>query len=92
MHTSTSNVQDTVFERTVAGQSALLSLHSSLNTSERRLLAVINGFTPLAALRTLLNDDDVCGSAIKAMTARGLIRTPEHHIQHFFFGWPCGRP
>lgn len=91
MHPTTSHVQDTVFERTAAGQCALLSNHSSLNASERRLLAVINGFTPLAALRALLHDDEVCGSAITAMAARGLIRTPEHHVQHFFFGWPCAR-
>lgn len=91
MHLSSSHHQDSVFERTPAGQSALLSLHSSLNASERRLLAMVNGFTPLAALRTLLCEEDVSSAVVQMMATRGLIRTPEQPTQHFFFGWPCAR-
>ena len=53
------------------------------------LLLLIIG--PLAALRTLLCEEDVSSSVVQMMATRGLIRTPEHPTQHFFFGWPCAR-
>jgi hypothetical protein len=91
MRPTSPHVHDAVFERTPAGQSALLSPHSLLNSSERRLLAVLNGFTPLAALRSLLCDDAVSSTVIQMMSSRGLIRTPERQDQHYFLGWPCAR-
>ncbi|HEX5356422.1 MAG TPA: hypothetical protein VFW93_09395 [Aquabacterium sp.] len=91
MQPSSSHLHDAVFERTAAGQSALLAIHSSLNASERRLLAVLNGFTPLTALRALLHDEELTSSVIQKMAASGLIRAPEHQAQHFFLGWPCAR-
>jgi len=80
-----------VYERTNAGQMALLSVHSALNVAERRLLAVVNGFTPLTDLQALLGSEIASTAVIQKMTASGLIRPPEHITQHFFFGWPCSK-
>jgi hypothetical protein len=91
MHKPSPPAHDTVFERTSAGQLALLSVHSALNAAERRLLSVVNGFTPLSALRALLGEDEVSPAVIQKMAASGLIGAPVQHTQHFFFGWPCGK-
>ena len=91
MQPSSSQAQETVFERTPAGQCALLSEGGSLSSTERRFLALLNGFTPLPDLRALLNDDEVSNGVVQAMASRGLIRIPEHHVQHLFLGWPCAR-
>lgn len=91
MQAGSSHPQDAVFERTAAGQSALLAGNSTLNASERRLLALLNGFTPMTTWRALLHEDDLSSTTIQRMAAKGLIRSPERASHHFFFGWPCAR-
>lgn len=92
MHASSSNLSDSVFERTPAGQFELLSTRPKLAPHERKVLAVLTGFTPLSDLLALMGEESSARETVQKMADMGLIRATEgKQLQHFYFGWPCSR-
>ncbi len=92
MHASSSNLSDGVFERTPAGQFELLSTRPKLAPHERKVLAVLTGYTPLSDLLALMGDEPKARECVQKMADMGLIRSADgKQPQHFYFGWPCSR-
>jgi hypothetical protein len=63
---------DLILIRTSKGQGATLDF-VQLDASQRRLLLLVNGFTPLGHLTKLLDRDDDWAAVAKQLLARGLV-------------------
>jgi hypothetical protein len=64
-------------ERTRAGQQDMLTCQASLTPMERRLMAIINGHTPLRDLLALLGETEVPQASVMTLLKAGLIRRSE---------------
>jgi hypothetical protein len=67
-------VPETCFERTRPGQCEMLTQRASLNPLDRRLLAIINGFTPLGDLLALLGETEVPQDSVTRLLNAGFMR------------------
>jgi hypothetical protein len=65
---------ETCFERTRAGQCEMLSQRETLSPIERRLLAIVNGYTPLGDLLALLGEAEVPQDTITKLLDAGCLR------------------
>jgi hypothetical protein len=65
------------FERTRAGQQDMLTAQTVLSPAERRLLALVNGHTPLRDLLALLGETEVPQASVMTLLNSGLIRRSE---------------
>jgi hypothetical protein len=65
---------ETCFERTRAGQCEILTQNAALGALDRRLLALVNGYTPLGDLLALLGESEVPQQTVMALLKAGLIR------------------
>jgi hypothetical protein len=63
-----------VLERTRAGQCETLTEDAALNPLERRLLAIVTGYTAIGDLLGLLGEADLPQTAIKKLMEAGLLR------------------
>lgn len=87
-------LQDTVFERTDEGRVAALKPDSGLNRQAQRLLLMMTGYTPLADLLALLDEDvplEAATGAVDELLQRQLIRPVDalpHGARVKWFGRP----
>jgi hypothetical protein len=65
---------DTVLERTATGRSELLSHKMSLGAVERRLLALVNGYTPWQDLTAHINDVAMPHQLPERLVQMGLVQ------------------
>jgi hypothetical protein len=65
---------ETCFERTRAGQCEMLTKRVALSPVDRRLLAIVNGYTPLGSLLALIGETEVPQATISTLLDAGLIR------------------
>jgi hypothetical protein len=65
---------DAVLERTRSGQCETLSQSSRLSAQERRLLAILTGFTSLGDLLALLGETEVPQAVLAKLMDEGLVR------------------
>jgi hypothetical protein len=59
MQSQPATVPETCFERTRAGQCEMLTQRAPLSPVDRRLLAIVNGYTPLGDLLAFLGESEV---------------------------------
>lgn len=87
-------LHDTVFERTDEGRVAVLKPDSGLSRQEQRLLLMMTGYTPLANLLALLDEDvplEAATGAVDELLQRQLIRPVDalpHGARVKWFGRP----
>jgi hypothetical protein len=74
MQSQPATVLETCFERTRAGQCEMLTQRASLCPVDRRLLAIVNGCTPLGDLLALLGESVVPQDTVNKLLNAGLIR------------------
>jgi hypothetical protein len=65
---------DTVLERTATGRCELLSHKMSLGAVERRLLALVNGYTPWQNLTSHINDVAMPHQLPERLVQMGLVQ------------------
>jgi hypothetical protein len=68
---------DSVFERTRAGQCELLNHECSLGPIDKRLLAIVTGYTPLGDLLALLGETTCPSESVYKLLEDGLIKIAE---------------
>jgi hypothetical protein len=64
----------TCLERTRAGQQDMLTCRAALTPVERRLMAIVNGHTPLRDLLALLGEAEVPQASVMTLLNAGLVR------------------
>jgi hypothetical protein len=68
---------DTVFERTRAGQREALDDRLGLGAADRRILLMVNGFTPFSELAARMPEVPNAGSRARELLEGGLIAEVE---------------
>jgi hypothetical protein len=74
MHSQTVIGPGTCFERTRAGQCEMLTQRAPLSPVDRRLMAIVNGYTPLGDLLPLLGETEVHQESVTKLLNAGYIR------------------
>jgi hypothetical protein len=68
---------ETVFERTLAGQREALDDRLGLSAADRRILLMVNGFTPFSDLAARMPDVPNVGSRVLELVEDGLVAEVE---------------
>jgi uncharacterized protein YeeX (DUF496 family) len=69
--------EDTVLARTTAGQREVLDEARQLDDTQRRMLLLVNGFTPLSSLIQRLPSTDDPHGRVRMLLDRGLVSRVE---------------